>query len=127
MKFNKRITICFLCFCFLTNCNLIKYKHKIKNTIVEDIDLSKIADGTYEGYYNVYLVDSKVIVKVENGKILEIELLKHKHGKKYSGENIINKVLKEQTLEVDTISGATGSSKTILKSIEIALKNKNKD
>ncbi len=80
-----------------------------------------------KGYYDVYQVDAKVIVKVEKGKLSDIELLKHKHDKGYSGKKIINKVLQKQTLKVDTITGATGSCITILKSIEIALKNKNKD
>lgn len=117
----------FLCFVLMSSCDLIKYKKKIENTIIENIDLSTIPDGTYKGYYDVYLVNAKVNVKVKNAKILDIELLEHKHGEGYSGENIINKVLKEQTLKVDAISGATGSCITILKSIAIALKNKNKD
>lgn len=124
MKSYKMLSffIILLCFVLSTGCALLKYKEKIKNTVIEDVDFTKIQDGDYTGEYDVFLVNAKVNVKVEGGRIVDIKLIEHKHGKGYSGEAILSKVIEKQTLKVDTISGATGSSKTILKSIEKALK-----
>ncbi len=49
-----------------------------------------------------------------------IELLKHTHGQGGAAEAIPGKVIEAQTLQVDTISSATYSSKVILKAIEQA-------
>ena len=98
------------------------YKNKVKNTTIENITLEAIPDGTYVGYYNLHLVDAKVRVRVQNGRIAGIELLKHRHSEGHSGEAIVARILDEQKVVVDAISGATGSSKAIMKATEIALK-----
>lgn len=50
-----------------------------------------------------------------------IDLVKHNHGKGASAEIITDKVTEAQSLDVDIVSGATSSSKVILKAIEDAL------
>jgi uncharacterized protein with FMN-binding domain len=120
------VILCLVCSVLFFLRNIIRYEMKIKNTGIENIDFSTMTDGIYEGYYDVYLVSAKVIVKVKNGKVIDIDLLEHKHGEGYSAEQIVDTVLAKQTLGVDAISGATGSSKTILKAIEIALKSEKK-
>ncbi|MDO9536476.1 MAG: FMN-binding protein [Bacillota bacterium] len=88
---------------------------------VLNVDLSKIKDGTYAGNYMVFPVSAEVEVTVENHKITGIEIIKHTHGQGATAEIIPAKVVENQTLEVDTVSGATYSSKVILKAIENAL------
>lgn len=99
---------------------------QLSDTPFANVDLSKVADGTYAGSYEVFpvAVDVKVIVK--NHKILDIELLKHNNGQGAAAESIPGRVVKAQTLEVDIVSGATYSSKVILKAIENALNSSNK-
>ncbi len=63
---------------------------------------------------------------VKNHQITEIELVKHKSGRGAPAEIIPSKVVEAQTLQVDAVSGATYSSKVILKAIENALNNANK-
>ena len=107
-------------FMALSGCALTKYKKKIASTEINSINLERIKDGEYEGFYDVYLINARVIVKVESNKIVSIKLIEHKHDR-HSGEPMIQKVIDNQSLEIDAISGATNSCKTVLKAIEIAL------
>jgi uncharacterized protein with FMN-binding domain len=93
---------------------------------VQDIDISKIPDGTYTGSYSVFPVAVKVKVTVSKHKISEIEILKHNNGQGAPAEIITERVKAAQSLDVDIISGATYSSKVILKAIENALNSANK-
>ena len=104
----------------LSGCTLVKYKKKIASTEIQTINLKTIEDGVYEGFYDVYLINAKVSVEVKDHKIISLELVEHKHDR-FSGEAMIQKVLEKQSLEVDIITGATNSCKTVLKAIEIAL------
>ena len=51
------------------------------------------------------------------------QLLEHQTGLGGKAEAIIDQVIQNQSLEVDAVSGATTSSKTILKAIENALQS----
>ncbi|MBN2899691.1 MAG: FMN-binding protein [Clostridia bacterium] len=84
-------------------------------------DLSKIADGSYLGGCDNGPVRVQVSVEVENHAITAVQLLKHDNGMGSAAEVITETVVAQQSVEVDVISGATMSSKTILKAIEIAL------
>ena len=85
------------------------------------IDLAKIKDGTYTGSYRTFLVAAEVKVTVKDHRITGIELLKHENGRGAAAERIPSKVIEAQSLVVDTVAGATISSKVILKAIENAL------
>ena len=98
-----------------------KYKKTVKDIKISSVDLSKISDGKYTGSCDALYVAAEVSVTVKNHKITNIILLKHKTERGKQAEIITDKVMKVQSLQVDTISGATNSSKVILKSIENAL------
>ena len=98
------------------------YQKTIKELTINNVDLSKIPDGKYIGSYDVNFISAKVSVTVKNHKIENIDLLEHKTDRGKPAEVIPSMVVKAQSLQVDTISGATNSSKTILKAIENALK-----
>jgi uncharacterized protein with FMN-binding domain len=88
-------------------------------------DLSGKPDGVYHGSYDLSGTPVKVALDVTlfNQFITEIKITKHSCspiGKK--AEKIIEKVMEQQSLDVDVISGATGSSKSMLKAIENALR-----
>jgi uncharacterized protein with FMN-binding domain len=102
--------------------NSIKnYQKAVKELKIGSVDLSKISDGEYTGSCNVDFISVKVVVTVKNHKIDNINLAEHKNGKGKSAEVITDKVVDSQSLQVDTVSGATNSSKVILKAIENAL------
>lgn len=84
-------------------------------------DLAQIADGTYPGSCDNGLVKVRVAVTVKNHTIEKVELLEHDNGLGSAAEVITDTVVQRQSVEVDTISGATASSKTILKAVENAL------
>lgn len=94
---------------------------KLAQTDIPDIDLSDIADGEYEGEYAVFPVSAAVRVTVADHKIVKIELIKHFNGQGSGAEVIPGKVTESQSLDVDIVSGATYSSKVILKAIRNAL------
>ena len=98
-----------------------KYKKIVKEIKISSVDLSKISNGTYIGSCDALVVAATVSVTVKDHKIINITILKHKTERGKPAEVIPEKVVKAQSLQVDTITGATNSSKIILKSIENAL------
>ena len=96
-----------------------------KSIVAQMPDLTKLNDGIYRGIYDLSGTPVKVTldVNIQKNRILNIEIVEHNCspiGKK--AENIIKNVIEKQSLEIDAVSGATASSKTILKAIENALK-----
>lgn len=89
---------------------------------IQDVNLSLIQDGYYEGSYKAFPISVEVNVYVKNHEIKDIKILKHTNGQGSSAEKITELILKSQSLEVDAISGATYSSKVIIKAVEDALK-----
>ena len=63
---------------------------------------------------------------LEEHQIKGIELLEHVNGQGSGAEIIPATVVEKQTLQIDTVSGATYSSTVILKAIENALLNASK-
>jgi len=84
-------------------------------------DLSKAADGIYEGSYKVFPVAAVVELKIDKHRITEIKLIRHENGQGSAAEAIPGRVVEAQSLDVDIVAGATYSSKVILKAIENAL------
>ncbi len=99
------------------------YKEELAAISIENLDLSEIEDGSYLGAYDATFIKVEIKVDVEDHKIIDIDLIEHENGKGQPAEAIIPKVLEVQSLQVDTVTGATNSSKVILKAIEIALGN----
>lgn len=96
-------------------------KRTLKKVKVNELDISKVADGEYKGFAQIKPVSAKVQVSVEKGKISAIQIKDHMTGLGKNGEKIVNRIIDKQSLEVDAISGATQSSITILKAVEDAL------
>lgn len=110
---------------FLAN-NLIsvqRYQNAVQNTTYEHVDASGIPDGTYNGEYDVDFIHAKVAVTVESGIIVQIELLEHRHERGSTAEGIEQRIVEEQRIDVDAISGATNSSTVIKKAVDNALSN----
>ncbi len=94
---------------------------KVRSTSVAMPDLSDISNGDYVGEYAILPVHVKVQVSVNDHKITDIAILRHDNGLGNAAESITTDVVGRQSLDVDAISGATVSSKCILKAIENAL------
>lgn len=98
------------------------YKKAVKETTFSGVDISDMPDGTYIGEYDVDFIYAKVEVKVQNGTVTDIEILEHKNGRGKSAEIITDRIIEEQRIDVDAVSGATNSSIVIEKAVENALK-----
>ena len=98
-----------------------KNLEELVDTRIAEVDLSAVEDGVYTGSYGSLPVTAEVEVTVSGGVITDITVLEHSHGPDRGADAIADEVLEEQSLKVDAISGATYSSKVILKAIEDAL------
>jgi uncharacterized protein with FMN-binding domain len=88
---------------------------------LEQPDLSVLDDGTFPGVYKNHRWFCHVSVSVENQRIDTIEVLRAANGGKKLYEQLVTRVIDQQTVEVDAVSGATISSNTFLKAVENAL------
>lgn len=88
---------------------------------IQNVDLTRVRDGSYTGEYKSNPVEVVVKVDVANQKITRIQIEKHECGLGKKAEKITKDIVDKQSLEVDTVSGATHSSKVILKAVEVAL------
>ena len=96
---------------------------EVKQTAIENVDVHSITDGTYEGSFSAYLWSDTVKVTVKNGKITAIETVGDPAFlDPATADELIARVKDRQTPQVDTVSGATVSSKAFLKAVENALK-----
>ncbi|MFW5649016.1 MAG: FMN-binding protein [Natronincolaceae bacterium] len=98
--------------------NIVKLADK---TVVSDLELASVEDGIYKGEFSLLPVRAVVQVSVEDHQIQEIKILEHQNGLGEKAETIIDRVIEKQGLDVDVVSGATVSSKVMLKAIENAL------
>jgi Uncharacterized protein conserved in bacteria len=122
MTHNKKITAAIVTVLVL-GLALLVFLNLPKPVAASDaaFNLVEIKDGTYPGSCDNGLVKVLVEVLVKNHSIVEVRILKHDNGLGKAAEVITDKVVQRQSVEVDAISGATLSSKTILKAIENAL------
>ena len=102
--------------------NVADYKRAIGETTFDEIDIADVSDGTYIGEYDVNFIYAKVEVTVEDEEIVSINILEHRHERGKAAEKIIEKIIEEQKIDVDAVSGATNSSTVIKKAVENALK-----
>ncbi len=102
--------------------NVADYKQAVNETTIEEINISDISDGVYIGEYDVNFIYARVEVTVQNGEITNINILEHRHERGKTAEAITSKIIDEQRIDVDTISGATNSSTVIKKVVANALR-----
>jgi uncharacterized protein with FMN-binding domain len=82
----------------------------------------KYKDGVYKGSAKGYGGAIKVAVKVKGGKISKIKVLKHKESDPDTSlKKIPERIIKEQKTQVDAVTGATITSKAIMKAVDNAL------
>jgi uncharacterized protein with FMN-binding domain len=94
---------------------------KKPEVVIGSPDLGSIADGKWYGTYSDGPIKVEVEVAVTAHRIESVRIVKHRTMKGRPAERIVDSVVAAQSLQVDVVSGATGSSKCILKAIEVAL------
>lgn len=105
---------------------LMKEHREIRTLTLNEVNFSNLKDGSYTGSYEGGMYkwrENTVRVTVKSGKVTEIEVLSHKENQsKEFTDELFSRVIEEQSLQVDTISGATLTSKAYLQGVENALK-----
>lgn len=94
---------------------------RYRNIPVKNIDLATLADGVYTGearYGFNYIVE----VAIKNQQIDHIKIVENYHST-YArlAEGIVKKVIGAQSPNVDAVTGATTTSKCLMKAIENAI------
>ena len=98
-----------------------QYRNAVTEITLSNVDISMVPDGEYEGECDVQMIYVKVRVKVQDGKLTQIDLLEHRNGRGAPAEPITGTMIREQKIDVDAISGATNSSIVIKKAVDNAL------
>ena len=80
----------------------------------EDVDLMDASDGTYTAAADLGPITVEVEVTVEDNRIQQVKLLKHKHGMGDPAEILPFIMVTENTWDVDCATGATISSQAII-------------
>ena len=88
---------------------------------IEPVDLSAVADGSYTAEFGDFLVRARVQVTVRHGRITEVTILHQESGPGYEATETLDRIVAAQSPRVDAVSGATGSSNTIMVAVYRAL------
>ena len=86
-------------------------------------DASAYKDGTYYGTGKGFAGTMKVKVDISGGKIVSISIVSTKDGDSYvkSASSLLDTIVERQSTNVDTVSGATFSSRGIIAAVRSAL------
>lgn len=94
-----------------------------------DIDIASLANGSYVGTAAGFGGEVTVEVMVEDGEIIDIQVLEHNDTPSYAEpahEQLTERVVDAQSLDVNLVSGATGSSNGFIDAIKSALRSQPK-
>jgi uncharacterized protein with FMN-binding domain len=93
-------------------------KARADQLVLAPLNLANVADGVYDGSTRILHVAPKLQVTVAAGRITNITFVTLVAG---DATGLAARVVRAQSLDVDAISGATISTKTVLKTIDNAL------
>jgi len=82
-----------------------------------------LKDGVYEGEYRKGINKAVVKVTITDGRIADVELVKHTAswiGNK-ANEIIPQGIVEHQSTRIDAVSGATNSSRVIMNAVQMAV------
>ncbi len=105
---------------------LSKEHKEARSLPLKAVEFGRLKDGTYRGAYAGGMYKwrtNECDVTVANGRVTDIQLVASKDpsGKNAQHRVLYDRVVQAQSLQVDTISGSTLTSKAYLKAVEDAL------
>ena len=103
-----------------------KPKSETSSTKTEDTANNsdkKLKDGEYEGSAKGYGGELTVRVTIKDGKIADIKVVSHNETPEYfkAASAILDTMIKNNTFDVDTVSGATITSNALKSAVSKAL------
>jgi len=94
----------------------------VRQMPIYDVDLATVPDGAYEGSFEHKGFTYEVRTTVAGRRIVKIDVLKNRTSSyARKAEGVIPRVIAKQTPNVDAVTGATKSSKILLKAVENSL------
>jgi uncharacterized protein with FMN-binding domain len=111
-------------FLVLFSCDSAEVK-AVRAMPINHVDLTQVKDGKYPGSFTYGGFRYEVEVEVANHQIKNTTVTKNRtasHAQK--AEGVMNRILEQQRNDVDVVSGATTTSKALLKAVENALEGK---
>ena len=121
--------VCILAVCaiyaVLAVFGIIASRNHIEEEVAPVLEDASYKDGTYEGSATGYIGKMTVSVTIACGEITEINIVETGDDDEYliDAKDVIPEIIEKQSLEVDSISGATHSSKGIIKAVGNALES----
>ncbi len=94
----------------------------VRQMDIRNVNVQNVRDGEYVGSFTYSGFEYKVRTMVKAHRIVNIEILQNratKHAK--LAEGVIPEIIEKQTPDVDAISGATTTSKALMKAVENSL------
>ena len=98
-----------------------KMARTVRAVTIEDVDVTRIQDGSYDGTFGDFLVLARARVSVVAGRMVSITIIEQRCGPGYEAKGVVARILAAQTPRVDAVSGATGSSRCIMAAVFRAL------
>lgn len=126
----KRHSSFFLLVLYITltsaSCSKLSLENEeARNIGIANIDFKSLMDGQYSGYYEGGMYswrENECQVTVDCTRVTRIVLISS--AAEYTGEfldTLYNRIIRQQALQVDVVSGSTLDSKACLKAVEDAL------
>ncbi len=89
---------------------------------MEPVGLAALKDGVYNGKAGGFICSMDLNVTVKDHRITDITVNRQVNGGgKYQAPGMTDRIVQAQSVEVDTVSGATLTSETILVAVHRAL------
>ncbi|MCU0722561.1 MAG: FMN-binding protein [Planctomycetes bacterium] len=90
---------------------------------IGEVDVAAVPDGDHLGAFSCDGVDYRVSVSVADHRITAVRILSNRdEGHARKAEGVAAAILERQTPRVDAVTGATVSSKILMKAAENALR-----
>lgn len=101
---------------------LLMGSNAVKNLSIGTVDFTKLKDGIYVGQFNGRRWSNKLQVTVSSGRAVDIAVLQDvTFSRPELTQQVFNNVIQTQSLQIDTVSGATLTTKAYLKAVENAV------
>ena len=108
----------------LFGCNTAEVK-AVRAMPINHVDLRLVKDGIYPGSFAYGGFTYEVVVTIANHGIKNVTITRNRNtSHAQAAEGVMTRILEQQKNDVDAVSGATTTSKALLKAVENALEGK---